>query len=323
MKHIYLFSMALLACTASFAQSVLTLTSNNGAWNTETDWSPKRLPTHGDIIVIPANKTLNVDRSITANDIHLKVYGKVTLTDKATILDLNGNSSVYVYDGGKVEGTEANQQLRIGHNIVYLGNEPPVLGPAYATTTTADFMPITITTLPVKFLGFSLTRQNSDVLVQWSTTEELTAHSFEVERSTDGSTWNRIATEPAKGSLSTTAHYSLTDRQVTAPMAHYRIRQVDADGKYTYTSVKTIRYTNNAQDVAIAAINNRVVLQFPVQVKGAVEVRLVSLSGQVVNRQVIHQPVGQVVLNPAQVKGAYIVAVSNATGLSEAKQVIL
>lgn len=320
MKHIYLFCMAVLACFASFAQSTITLVSTDGSWSSESDWSPRRLPAGGDIVIIPADKTVKVNKNVTFNDVHVKVYGKIILSDKSTIVDLNGNSDVYVFEGGRIEGSEANQQLRIGNNIVYLGNTPPVLGPAFATATSDNF---TVTGLPVKFLGFSLTRQKTDVLVQWSTTEEVNAGSFDVERSTDGISWIRTATLAAKGSISTTNNYSYTDKNVTALVTYYRIRQVDIDGKATYTSLKTIKYTTGSQDVTIAAINSRVVVQFPSAVKSAVEVRLVSLSGQVVSRQVIHQPVGQVVLNPTSLKGAYVVAVSNAGEISVAKQVIL
>jgi len=42
-----------------------------------------------------------------------------------------------------------------------------------------------------------------------------------------------------------------------------------------------------------------------------------------VNRQVLQQPVGQVVLNTGSVKGAYIVSVTNAADLNLAKQVVL
>lgn len=320
MKHFYLFCMAVWACTASFAQSTITLVSTDGSWSSESDWNPSRLPAPGDIVVIPADKTVKVNKNITFHDVHVKVYGKISLVDKSTIIDLNGNSDVYVFDGGTIEGSEANQQLRIGNNIVYLGNTPPVLGPAFATATTTSFKAVA---LPVKFLGFSVTRQNNDVLVQWSTTEEMNAGSFDVERSTDGATWTRTATLAAMGGLSNTTNYSYTDKNVTAALSYYRIKQVDTDGKFTYTALKTVKYTTAAHDVVITAINNRVVLQFPSQVKGAVEVRLVSLSGQVVSRQVIHQPIGQVVLNPASVKGAYIVAVSNAADLHQARQVIL
>lgn len=323
MKHIYLFCVAVLACTASLAQSVLTLASTDGSWTSESDWSPKRLPANGDILIIPANKTLKVDRSVKANDIHLKVYGKIILTEKATILDLNGSSDVYVYDGGTIEGTEANQQLRIGNNIVYLGNEPPVLGPVYATPATTDFMAITVTTLPVKFLGFSLTRQGSDVLVQWSTAEEANALAFEVERSTDGNTWSRIASVPARGNSSSLTTYTYSDKNVTAAVAYYRIRQVDIDGKSMYTSIQSVKSAAAAGDVKVAAISNRLVLQFPAQVKGAVEARVMTLSGQVVSKQALQQPVGQVFLNTPPVKGAYIISVSNGQEINVAKQVVL
>jgi hypothetical protein len=321
MKQLYVLCIAVLACTVSFAQTTISLASTDGSWRNASDWDQDRLPANGDIVTIPANKTLTVDRSVTGNDIHLKVYGKLTLTGQTTQITLTGNSDIVVYEGGMIEGSGANQKLRIGDNVVYLGKNPPVLGPAMATAAAPSFAPVIA--LSVKFLGFSLARRDNNVLVQWSTAEEVNSHSFEVERSLDGATWTKIATLRAKGTSASIANYSYTDRSVTAAIAYYRVRQVDNDGKYLYTAIKTITFGTGTPEVTIASINSRVVLQFSSQVKGAVEVRLVSLSGQVVGRHIIHQPVGQVILNNAPVKGHYIVAVSNAGDINLAKQVIL
>lgn len=320
MKQLYLLCLSVLACTASFSQRTITLVSTTGSWTKTTDWNPQVMPESGDIVVIPSDKSLTIGQNVTADNIHLRIYGTLALTGKSTIVSMQGTSDVVVYEGGKIQGSEANQQLRIGNNIVYLGSTPPVLGPATATAATPTFEPMI---LPVKFAGFSVARHNTNVLVQWSTAEEVNAAAFLVERSTDGNTWTSIATVAAQGNTATLTNYSYTDKNVTAPLTYYRIKQVDANSKYTYTTVKSVKAAAAATEVKVAAINSHVVLQFSNEVKGAVEVRLVSLGGQVVSREVINQPVGQVVLHNAPVKGNYIVAVSNAKEINVAKQVAL
>jgi hypothetical protein len=321
MKHFYLFCLAVLACTTTFSQKNIKLATAHGSWLNKGNWDLNRLPQNSDTIIIPQNTNLTIASDVNLSDVTVKVYGTVTLAENNSQVNLEGNSEVIVYDGGKIQGDLSSQKLRIANHTVFSGNNPPVFGPAMATAAVPSFG---VGILPVKFVGFSLSRmQNSDVLVQWSTAEEVNAFSFEVERSTDGNNWNRIAVVKAKGNTSSLTNYSYTDKNVSASLAYYRIKQVDADGKFTYTSVQSVKSAASAAEVKVAAINSRIVLQFPTAVKGAVEVRLVSLSGQVVSRQVLHQPVGQVVLNTTTVKGNHIVSVSNAQDINVAKQVVL
>jgi hypothetical protein len=165
--------------------------------------------------------------------------------------------------------------------------------------------------------------KNSDVLVQWATSEEFNAEIYHVERSLDGSNWSPIAYVTATGNSSALNNYSFTDKNVSTKVAYYRIKEVDADGKAVYTSVRSIKFeTTFTMDIKIASISNKVLLQFPKEVKGNLTVRIVSKSGLVVDQQTINNPVGQVVLN-SKFTGNYIIAVSNGQDINTAKQVIL
>src|SRR4029079_7197991 len=107
-------------------------------------------------------------------------------------------------------------------------------------------------------------------------------------------------------------------------IAYYRINEVDVNGKETYTSIKSIRSEVPASitDIKIAAVQNKILLQFPAEIKGSLTVRFVSKNGQVVDQLNINNPVGQVVLN-SKVTGNYIISISNGQDINTAKQVIL
>ena len=105
-----------------------------------------------------------------------------------------------------------------------------IVGPVYASVATAGtFISIPMTILPVKFVGFSVARQNNDVLVQWSTAEEVAAANYEVERSFDGTTWSKVGTLAAKGNATSLTNYSFTDRNLSSQTAYYRVKQLDID----------------------------------------------------------------------------------------------
>jgi len=300
---------------------------NNGYWNSPGTWSLNRKPMIGDTITIPAGKTvlINDDQSLIGL-VTLKIYGKLEFEGNSSILNLGILSFVYVFTNGRIEGNGSNsQKLKIGNSQVYTGGDPDVVGPQMASSTTSDFdfFNEPNATLPVKFVGFTATLSNHEVLLQWSTAEETGAYMYELERSTDGSNWNNIAYITAIGSTQNLHNYSYTDKKITAKVNYYRIKQVDIDGRFTYTSIQTIKTeVISTSSVKIAAIENKVLLQFSGPIRGAVVVRFLSFNGQVIDQQTVNQTAGQVVLT-AKSRGHQIISVSNGTNVNVAKQVIL
>ncbi|HEY0751199.1 MAG TPA: hypothetical protein VGD26_08585, partial [Chitinophagaceae bacterium] len=220
----------------------------------------------------------------------------------------------------------SSEFIRIGGVNKFLGNELGISGPASANKNTGvspnGFSLSGSVVLPVKFLGFSLAIRGQDVLVQWSTSEEIHAKDYIVERSTEGSNWTAVATIAAAGNSNTVQNYTYTDKNINTRTVYYRIKQTDLDGRSTFTPVRSIRTDIKEMEVKVAAINNKLVLQFPEQAKGNVALRLVNMSGQVISSQTLNRPFGQVVINDLNVKGNTIVSLSDNSGMVVAKQVI-
>jgi len=319
MKKFYLFVLCLFLFNTLFAGNIVG-TTNNGSWQSNGTWNLNRKPQSGDTITIPAGKTIVVSGQISLNNVFLKVHGTVKFSGLLSYLSLDGNSKVLVQPGGKVQSTiDLLQYLILGGQTIFFAGE--VTGPRQASVGSNGFQ--FFDPLPVKFIGFSLTRRDKDVLVQWSTAEEVNASMYELERSLDGRNWDVIAYVSAIGNSSEVNNYSYTDKNMTSSVAYYRIRQVDVDGTFTYTDIKVIRTENKATaNVVIASLPQKVMLQFPEEIKGKVIVRFVNTAGQVVDQQQLTNPVGQVILN-SKVTGMHIISLSNGQDLNIARQVIL
>jgi len=94
--------------------------------------------------------------------------------------------------------------------------------------------------LPVELTSFTAVRQATGVLVKWTTASEKNSARFEVQRSADGKQFGTVATVEGQGH-STQAHaYASLDRQPLAGTAYYRLRQVDFDGKATFSPVVAV-----------------------------------------------------------------------------------
>lgn len=99
--------------------------------------------------------------------------------------------------------------------------------------------------LPVTLLSFKGYRKENNVVLTWQTTNEINNSYFEVERSDNSKTFTSIGT--VKGTNAANgSNYSFTDIQPLKRMNYYRLKQVDKDGKFTYSGVVSANFTGNA-----------------------------------------------------------------------------
>jgi hypothetical protein len=98
--------------------------------------------------------------------------------------------------------------------------------------------------LPVSFTSFSATKDGKNNLLSWSTASEQNNAGFEVQRSTDGSTYENIGfvkSLSATGNSSSPLSYSFTDFNPLGLQQYYRLKQTDLDGKYAYSAIVLVK----------------------------------------------------------------------------------
>jgi hypothetical protein len=111
----------------------------------------------------------------------------------------------------------------------------------------------TQTTLPVKFLSFTGSQQDNDVLLKWSTAQEISSDRFIVERNISGS-WVPIGTVAAAGNTDWRTDYSFRDASPARTTLLYRLKQVDLDGRYMYSPV--VRISNKMEKAELLTYPN-------------------------------------------------------------------
>jgi len=96
--------------------------------------------------------------------------------------------------------------------------------------------------LPVDLINFTATGREKTVDLAWQTAREENHEGFEVERSQNGRDFQRIGYKAAAGSPDRIRDYALTDENVRpGPLYYYRLKQVDRDGNFTYSPIRTAR----------------------------------------------------------------------------------
>jgi trimeric autotransporter adhesin len=96
--------------------------------------------------------------------------------------------------------------------------------------------------LPITLLSFNAALQtNKTVLVKWATAQEVNNKIFMIEKSIDGGvSFNTIGTVNAIGNSSLVSNYEFTDLSPQQGVNLYRLKQMDVDGKFTYSKVVAI-----------------------------------------------------------------------------------
>lgn len=89
--------------------------------------------------------------------------------------------------------------------------------------------------LPVLFSKFDAKCTNTGTLISWATAQEANSSKFEIERSTNGTTWTNIGSVAASGTSSSNRNYQQID--LIGGAAFYRIKQIDKDGQFIYADV--------------------------------------------------------------------------------------
>lgn len=94
--------------------------------------------------------------------------------------------------------------------------------------------------LPVSWLRFEATQKDGNVQLRWSTAAEVNNSYFDVQVSTDGVGFNTIGTLRSKGVANNTTDYEYEHLNPGAGKLFYRIKQVDRDGKSTFSKITVL-----------------------------------------------------------------------------------
>ena len=182
-------------------------------------------------------------------------------------------------------------------------------------------------TLPIMLSDFSAVVNDGAVDLRWSTSMEINADHFSIERSNDAGThWTGIGVVAAHGNSSTVLNYSFTDSKVAAGTSQYRLQMVDRDGKFSYSDVKAVRnglisaasiYPNPAHDYVNVTLGGNATQNAVIQ--------LLSQTGQLLQEKKVTSAGGGTVALPVSSypQGNYLLVVINADGSKQISKLLI
>ena len=109
----------------------------------------------------------------------------------------------------------------------------------------------------VDLISFDARKKNEkSSLLTWSTANEVNNSHFDVQRSTNGFNFEKIGEVPASEKQNALNRYDFVDNNPTKGRNYYRLKQVDNDGAFELTYIRTVDFFSGK--LSIAAFPNPV-----------------------------------------------------------------
>ena len=119
--------------------------------------------------------------------------------------------------------------------------------------------------LPIELISFTGIKKTCNKnLLEWSTATENNNDRFDVERSLNGLLFDKIGELKSIGNSQYTRYYSYDDSEPHVAINYYRLKQVDYNGSYEYSSIISVdNLCNKREDIHVIKIINIIGQEVP------------------------------------------------------------
>ncbi|MFO8054770.1 MAG: BNR-repeat neuraminidase N-terminal domain-containing protein [Bacteroidales bacterium] len=211
--------------------------------------------------------------------------------------DISGNLPELIptkeNDGTVIQGgyVDTNNNTAIWENITSFSN--------FSLMNQTDDDP-----LPVEWLDFQVQNVNDRVELFWKTATETNNHYFVVEHSENGDGFEAIGKIEGAGNSNELKNYTYDHTPKSSGTHYYRIKQVDYNGRYEYSSIETAR-VGQKESLKVypnpARANQEITLKIPANID---KLRIINSAGKTIH--IITQPAKQELFIPSE-SGIYFI----------------
>ena len=139
--------------------------------------------------------------------------------------------------------------------------------------------------VPVTLTEFNGKLTNNDIVLYWKTASEQNSKTFEIERSYTGNDFKPIGSTKAAGFSNSIKNYQYTDPDISQEVNYYRLKQIDDDGKFTYSRIIVIKnpmLVKNRFRILGNPIKDHIDIQWGSEYNGLADLVLVDMKGSII-----------------------------------------
>ncbi len=194
-------------------------------------------------------------------NLFLMLGGHIATEGEREDVGTNGNPIYTLLSDYQNQVNGGNGWLRIlefspGTNEITVSTFSPTINPPNGTFGTDDptamgnnskSAPFTLAydmtvALPVELVDFNVRKEGKESLISWKTASEDNNKGFEIQKSDDGESWEKLAWVDGLGTTNIAQSYSYTDTAPQRGENYYRLRQVDFDDTENYSAVRVVTF---------------------------------------------------------------------------------
>jgi hypothetical protein len=158
---------------------------------------------------------------------------------------VSSNDPMTVAEVSDIEDNIDDNNNIVGKDITITNNQPPP-------------------PLPVELTSFLGERVREEIQLSWETSSETQNKGFEIHRSSNNSTWEKLGWVDGNGSSTQPHVYAFDDTKPAYGINYYRLKQIDFDGAFEYS--KIIAIENNHSDFKIQVFPNPTTRNFNIRI---------------------------------------------------------
>ena len=195
-------------------------TDGGGSWTRKWDGAPQ------DIGVLPRSSIIKPGSPM---EFYVGLDNNSVQTNIGVWGTTDGGTTWAAFNGGTMLTT---YQIRA---LAFKGTEQSTLY-AGAAVNGAGVYEYTFEPVPVEFTSFTANANGNNVTLNWSTATETNNSGFFVERKGTEGSWQSLAFINGSGNSTVINRYSFTDQNLACGNYTYRLKQIDYNGTFSFSS---------------------------------------------------------------------------------------
>jgi hypothetical protein len=185
-----------------------------------------------------------------------------------------------------------------------------------------SYVGFTSTPLPITLVNFAAVKNSSAVDLDWQIATEINNDYFVAEKSKNGVDFTTVGIVDGAGNSQSTLNYQATDHSPYNGISYYRLKQVDYDGKFSYSKIVAVK---NDGDAEVEIYPNPTQGSFRISVSSEDQpysIEIADLEGKLVYKG-SGNPDNPVTEISGLSKGVYVVRIFTGSSVTLRKMVVL
>jgi hypothetical protein len=183
---------------------------------------------------------------------------------------------------------QANANVNAGDVFILLvTNYADVQQPITLNSSSANTASTDCTILPIELMSFDANASEYGNELSWQTLSEINNDYFILETSKDARNFQAIGSVKGAGNSNELLSYYFMDKNPIASITYYRLKQVDFDGKFSYSEVVSVRRIEDGEVVISPnPVKDVLNIEFKTNQAGSYNFIVVDLLGAVIEKNI-------------------------------------